>query len=57
MWSSNFHKYETDYILEDSEKDCHLKKDTDMHDSSEIDCIEETSLHANFLQEICSSEV
>ena len=36
------HKYETDYIVKDCEKDCHLKKDTPMCDSFEIDCIEET---------------
>ena len=33
------------YILEDWEKECHLKKDTAMCDSSEIDFLEEMSLH------------
>ena len=34
------YKYETDYILEDCKRECHLKKDTAMCDSFEIDCID-----------------
>ena len=33
-------------FLKIGKKDCHLKKDTAMCDSFEVDCIEETSLHA-----------
>ena len=40
--------YETHYILEDWQKDCHLRKETAMCDSSKLDCIEETSLDASF---------
>ena len=46
------------YILEDCEKDCHLKSDTAIFDSFEIFCIEETSLHAylnTFYQKQASS--
>ena len=42
------HKYGTDYIVKDFQKDCHLEKETVMCDSFEIDCIEEASLNAYF---------
>ena len=43
------HKFEiADHILEDWELKTHLKKDKVMCDSFEIECIEETSLHAYF---------
>ena len=45
MVQINCHKYEIVYILEDCEKDCHLKKETAICDSFRIDYIEETSLH------------
>ena len=43
-----YHKYGTDYILEDFQRDCHLKKETAMCDSFQIDSIEKPSLHTYF---------
>ena len=42
------------YILEECRKDCHLKKDTAICDTFEINCVGKISLHAYLYLEVAS---